>query len=152
MAQNTLGFVQVNDWGNPRVLSGKAREAFSGGQILGVSGVTAKVGSQTASYVTEDVELIICDDSENAVGVAMEQVVSGDIAAVSIDGLHLLRCAGSVFAGRLVKVVASQNGVENLGSQIIPASAEDASIAGNIFGRALTAGASGGYALIHIKP
>lgn len=152
MAQNTLGFVQVNDWGNPRVLSGKARETISGGQIVGVSGVTGIVGSNTASYVTEDVELIVCDDSENAVGVAMELATSGNVMAIAVDGLHLLRCAGSVFAGRLVKVVASQDAVANLGSQVIPANAQDASIAGNIFGRALTAGASGGYALIHIKP
>ena len=152
MAQNTLGFVQVNDWGNPRVLSGKARATISGGQIVGVSGTTAKVGSQTSSYVTEDVELYVSDDAENAVGVAMELATSGNVMAISIDGLHLLRCAGSVFAGRLVKAVASQNAVANLGSQVIPANAEDASMAGNIFGRALTAGASGGYALIHIKP
>lgn len=152
MAQNPNGFVQVNDFGNPRVIQGKARATISGGQIVGVSGTTAKVGSGFDSYVTNDVEVMICDDAENVVGVAMELNTSGNVIAVSVNGHHLLRCAGSVFAGRLVKVVASQNAVENLGSQVIPANAEDASIAGNVFGRAITAGASGGFALIHVKP
>ena len=152
MALNPNGFVQVNDFGNPRVINGKARATISGGQMVGVSGTTAKVGSGFDSYTTNDVEFFVCNDSENVVGVAMETNTSGNIIAVSVDGHHLLRCAGSVFAGRLVKVVASQDAVENLGSQVIPANAEDASIAGNIFGRALTAGASGGFALVHQKP
>ncbi len=150
MALNPNGFVQVNDFGNPRTINGAAIEIISGGQIVGVSGATAKVGSGTSSYVTSDVEFYICNDSENAVGVAMEDVASGGVFSVSVDGHHLLSCAGSVFAGRLVKAVDG-TGVENLGSQVVPANAEDASIAGNIGGRAFTAGASGGFAVVHIK-
>ena len=151
MVLNPNGFVQVNDFGNPRVINGAAREVISGGQIVGVSGVTAKVGSGLDSYVTADVEFYIADDSENTVGIAMESAVSGAVMAVSVDGHHLLSCIGSVFAGRLVKATDA-TGVENLGSQVVPASAEDSSMAGNIFGRALTAGASGGFVLIHVKP
>ena len=152
MAVNPNGFVQVNDFGNPRVIQGKARVTISGGQMVGVSGTTAKVGSGFDSYVTSDVEFYVANDAENVVGVAMETNTSGNIMAVSIDGHHLLNCGGSVFAGRLVKIIASIDSVTNLGSQVVPANAEDASIAGNIFGRALTAGASGGFALVHVKP
>lgn len=152
MAQNPNGFVQVNDFGNPRVIQGIARATISGGQIVGVSGTTAKVGSGFDSYTTNDIEFYVSDDAENVVGVAMETNTSGNIMAISTDGHHLLRCAGSVFAGRLVKAIASQNAIENLGSQAVPANAQDASIAGNIFGRAVTAGASGGFAIVHINP
>ena len=82
---------------------------------------------------------------------ALVATASGAIVSVATDGVVLASCAGSVFAGRLVKAVASSDAIENLGSQVIPASAEDSSIAGNIAGRAYTAGASGGFAVVHIK-
>jgi hypothetical protein len=152
MAVNPLGFVQVSDFGNPWVIQGIARETISGGQFVGVSGATGVVGSQLASYTIGDVEFVVLNDPENAVGVALETVTSGNALGVANNGQFLVRCAGSVFAGRLVKAESGLDAVTNLGSQVVPANAEDASIAGNIFGRAHTAGASGGFALVHIKP
>ena len=151
MAVNPLGFVQVNDFGNPKIIQGTAREAITAGQIVGVSGATGVVSSGTSSYDVGDVTFYKCDDSENAVGVAIAAASSGAEVGALIDGAALISCTGSVFAGRLVKA-GDATGVENLGSQAIPANAEDASIAGNIFGRAYTAGASGGFALIHVRP
>ena len=152
MAVNDLGFVQVSDFGNPRMLNGGAREVISGGYFVGVSGTTGVVTSGLSSFAANDVAFYICDDAECIVGIAMQNVDSGAQLAVATDVVALVRCAGSVFAGRLVKAVASAHAVENLGSRIVPANAEDASIAGDIAGRAYTAGASGGYALVHIKP
>ena len=152
MTVNPLGLVQSSDFGNPKVIQGEAMEIISGGQFVGVSGATGVVTSGLASYVNADVKFIICDDSENFVGLALEDVASGAPLGVTNDGLYLVACTGSVFAGRLVKAVASEDAVANLGSQVVPANAEDASIAGNNGGRALTAGASGGFALVHIKP
>ena len=151
MTVNPEGFVQLYDFGNPRINSGKARQTFTGGQFVGVSGATGVVTSGTSSFLNTDIEFIICDDSENFVGVAIQNNTSGNILSVAIDAGILAACTGSVFAGRLIKAVASEDAVANLGSQVVPANAEDASIAGNIGGRAYTAGASGGFALVHIK-
>ena len=150
MAVNPVGFVQVQDFGNPRVFQGKAKQIISGGQLVGASGANAVVSSGAASYVTNDVEFIVNDDAENFVGIAMQTTLSGQVCPVDIDSVALVRCAGSVLAGRLVKTVASSDAVETLGSTIIPADANDAASAGNIAGRALTAGASGGYALVYL--
>ncbi|MHA1690096.1 MAG: hypothetical protein ACTSU7_00530 [Candidatus Heimdallarchaeaceae archaeon] len=150
MAVNPLGVQQITDYGNPANLTGVARETISGGQIVGVSGATGKVSSGLSSFSSSDIEFCVCDDSENAVGIALNTVTSGNVLAVATNGVFILPCAGSVFAGRIVKAVASTDAVANLGSQAVPANAEDASIAGNIFGRALTAGASGGFAVVQI--
>ncbi|MCK5625131.1 hypothetical protein KAI04_04795 [Candidatus Pacearchaeota archaeon] len=151
MTVNPEGFIQVYDFGNPKVITGKARETISGGQFVGVSGATGVVTSGTSSFLNTDVEFYVCDDSENFVGVAIQTKTSGNMLPVAIDAGILAACTGSVFAGRLIKAVASEDAVANLGSQVVPADAQDASIAGNIAGRAFTAGASGGFALIHIK-
>ncbi len=76
---------------------------------------------------------------------------SGANLGVAVNGVFIVPCTGSVFAGRLIRAVADEDAVANLGSQVIPASAEDSSMAGNIAGRAYTAGASGGFAVIHFK-
>lgn len=152
MAVNPLGAVQAQDFGNPKVIDGKAREIISGGQLVGASGATGVVSSGLDSYVTTDVEFIVNDDSENFVGIALQTTESGQICPVAVDGLYLVRCAGSILSGRLVKTIADIDAVELLGSQAVPANDKDSGIAGNIAGRAITAGASGGFALIYIRP
>jgi len=151
MAVNPNGFVQANDFGNPRIMTGEAMEIISGGQYVGASGTTGVVTSGLSTYVNSDVKFYICDDPENVVGIATQTVASGAALGAAVDALILSACIGSVFAGRLVKCTDA-TGVENLGSTVVPADAEDASIAGNAAGRAYTAGASGGFALIHFKP
>ncbi len=151
MTVNPNGYVQVYDFGNPRILTGETMEAISGGQFVGVSGTTGVVSSGTDSFLNDDIKFIICDDSENFVGVAMQTKASGAKLAVAVDAALIVPCTGSVFAGRLIKAVASEDAVANLGSQVVPADAQDAGIAGNIAGRAYTAGASGGFCIAHIK-
>ena len=152
MAGNPNGFVQANDFGNPKVLTGTAREIISGGQFVGVSGATGVVSSGLSSYVNSDVAFYVATTAENVVGMAMNTVASGAALGVLVDGVVLAKCGGSVFAGYLLEKIAADDAVQNLGSQAIPASAEDASIAGKSIGRAYTAGASGGFALVRIKP
>jgi len=149
MTLNPLGLQQITDFGNPQVLTGEAIEAISGGQIVGVSGANSVVTSGTASYVNSDIKFFVATSAANAVGVALGKAESGAAVAVAVNGAFILPCAGSVNAGGIVKFSAS-DAVANLGSQAIPASAEDASIAGNIFGRALTNGTSGGFAIISL--
>jgi len=152
MAGNPIGFVQSNDFGNPKVLTGTAREVISGGQFVGVSGATGVVSSGLSSYASSDIAFYVADAAENVVGVALNTVASGADLGVAVDGVILAKCGGSVFAGYLLEKLAADDAVQNLGSQVIPASAEDSSIAGKTIGRAYTAGASGGFALVRIKP
>jgi len=152
MAGNPLGFVQSNDFGNPKVLTGVAREAITGGQFLGVSGATGVVSSGLSSYTNSDVAFYVADTAANVVGVALNSASSGANVSAAVDGVILAKCGGSVFAGYLLEKLAADDAVQNLGSQVVPANAQDASIAGKAIGRAYTAGASGGFALVRINP
>lgn len=148
MTVNPLGFVQVSDFGNSKIVTGVAREVISGGQFVSASGTTGVVSSGASSFLESDITFHICDDSESFVGVALETQASGARIAIAMDGMLIVPCTGSVFAGRIVKAVASEDAVANLGSTVVPANAQDASIAGNIAGRSITAGASGGFAVV----
>lgn len=138
----------AQDFGNPKILTGQARETISGGQLVGVSGATGVVSSGLNSYATSDIKFILNTAPENFVGVAIATVTSGQELGVLVEGVVLSRCVGSVFAGLLVKGLIDS--FSNVGSSIVPANAEDASMAGDIAGRAFTAGASGGFALIYV--
>lgn len=142
MTLNPNGFVQVNDFGNPKVLTGEAMEAISGGQIVGISGATGVVSSGTSSYANSDIKFIVSADDANAVGMAITTVASGAPLGVLVDGVVIASCAGTVAAGQVVQTIASTDAVTGLTS---------GSAAENVFGRAYTAGASGGFAVIHIK-
>lgn len=142
MVVNPNGFVQVNDFGNPKVLTGEASEDITSGQIVGVSGATGVVSSGTSSYANNDIKFIVSDDDANAIGMAITTAVSGAPLGVLIDGVVLASCGGTVAAGQVVQTIASSDSVTGLLS---------GSAAENTFGRAYTAGASGGFAVIHIK-
>ena len=142
MAVNPLGFVQVNDFGNPQVLTGEAMETISGGQLVAVSGTTGVVSSGTSSYANSDVKFIVSADAKATVGVAMNTVTSGLPLGVLVNGVVISSCGGAVTAGYLVESIASTDSVKNLAS---------GSNATSTSGRAYTAGASGGFALIHYK-
>ena len=146
---NPYGLVQVSDFGNPRSFTGVARETISGGQFVGASGATARVSSGADSLVSTDIGLIVAQGGSNFVGVALDTVTSGNLLSVAVDGIFITDVDGSVFAGYLVKH-AGGDAIQNLGSQAVPADAEGPGIAGNICGRALTEGASGGFAVVYM--
>ena len=150
MAVNPLGYVQLSDFGNPRTITGYAREVISGGQLVGVSGTTGVVSSGADSFVSSDIAFIVGQGGSNFTGIAMNTVVSGAAVSVAVDGMHILRCVGSVFAGMKVY----HNGADavlNLGSTAVPADGQSAAMAGLSIGRALTEGASGGFCVVLIK-
>jgi len=142
MAGNPNGFVQASDFGNPKVLTGETLEAISGGQFVGVSGTTGIVSSDLSSYENSDVKFYVADSKDNVVGMAMNTVGANANLGVAVEGVVLAKCGGSVFAGQLVEKVASDDAVQSLSS----------GSSTYAIGRAYTAGASGGFALIHINP
>lgn len=152
MTFNPLGAVWASDFGQPKVYTGTAREVISGGQIVGVSGAEGVVTSGLSSYVSSDVQFFVCTSAANAVGIALSTVASGANLAVACDGVFILACGGSVLAGQPVEVVPSTDTVQTLSSGAIPSALYVTGMVGNKFGRALTAGASGGFALVHINP
>ncbi len=142
---NPLGAVVLFDAGAPKIVSGKARaSAISGGVFVFGSTSTGVVGSQAASYATADI--LFAKDASGAQfnGIVMQTVGSNQPVAVATDGVFLLTCSAAVDAGSTVLCDGS-NAVEdqaaNVGSQH----------PSRTIGRALTAGASGGYAVIQIR-
>jgi len=137
---------QILDFGCPKVITGKARETISGGQFVFSSGVTGVVTSDTATFVSSDIMLALAADGVAFNGIALNTATSGGNVAFAVDGVFIVPCNGSVFGGYKVTAGAA-HGIQNVGSTVVPASAEDASMAGKSIGRALTQGASGGYAV-----
>jgi len=137
MTVNPNGAVQVGDFGNPSVLSGKAKEVISGGQFVFTSGATGVVGSGADTFATGDVQFATGASGANFVGIALETVASGALVPVAIDGLHIVHCVDTVNNGQ--DVVCNNDGVLA------------GVTAGQVIGKAITAGASGGFCVVQIK-
>ena len=150
MTFNPNGAVQIHDFGQPKVISGKARETISGGQLVFSSGATAVVGSGADSYAVGDIAFAVNASGAQFTGMALATVASGATLQVAVEGAFLMDCIGSVYAGEPIWTPGDDS-IENLGSLALPASAEDGGMAERKIGRALTAGASGGFALAYIS-
>jgi len=144
---NELGAVPIFDFGTPRVITAYAMEAISGGELVFASGATGVVSSGADSYVASDITVATGASGANFLGMALKNTESGAACPVASEGAFLVKCSGSVFGGLPVGVDGT-GGVANLGSLVVPANAEDAGMAGRKVGRAITAGASGLYALV----
>jgi len=142
---NPAGYVPLFDGGNPRIIGGKARNAvISGGVFVFASGATGVVSSGADSFATAD--LLFAGDASGGQfnGICVQTTeVSGNIA-VATRGVFLLACNGSVVPGTKVECDGN-NAVRSVG--LYAGSAFDGQ---RSIGRALTAGASGGYAVIDI--
>lgn len=140
MPFNPLGFQCPFDWGNAQIVGGMARAAISGGQLVVASGTTGVVSSGTSSFLTSDITWSVTTVSGlDCNGIACYNAGSNQPLAVAVNAVALLPCFAAVTAGRTVAA---------LGDDAVG----DSSTAAHIIGRALTAGASGGFALIHLKP
>ncbi|RLG00034.1 MAG: hypothetical protein DRN49_03505 [Thaumarchaeota archaeon] len=143
---NPAGYVPIFDGGNPRIIGGKVRnEIISGGVFVFASGATGVVSSGANSFTSSD--LLFSRDASGGQfnGICVQTTtVSGNIA-VATRGSFLLVCNGSVIPGTRVECDGN-NAVRSVGTYV--GSAFDGQRA---IGRALTAGASGGYALIDIN-
>lgn len=138
MVVNPNGAVQIGDFGAPKVLSGKAKEIISGGQYVFTSGATGVVSSGADSFATADITFAAAGSGAQFVGIALETVASGALLPVAVEGLFILDCSATVNNGEMV-VTDGDHAVEA------------GVTAGAVIGRAYTAGASGGFAVVHIK-
>lgn len=140
MAVNPAGFVPIFDGGNPRIIGGEAREAITAGHLVFSSGATGVVSSGANSFTTADIKFATGASGLQFNGIAVQAATSGNEVSVATRGSVLVRCYGTVTAAFPVKCE---------GTHAVADAAVDQG--GNIIGRAVTAGASGGYALIDIN-
>lgn len=151
MTINPYGAVQVHDFGAPKYVTAKARETVSGGCLVFFSGATAKVSSGADSFAEGDIE--VCSLASGAAfnGLAMNKGGSEAYITVATEGVFILPCHGSVFAGYHVECNGVSGTVAALGSHIVPVGTYGPTPASYVIGRAMTAGASGGFAVIHLR-
>lgn len=136
---NPYGAVWLEDFGAPRILSGKARAVISGGQLVVASGATGVVSSGLDSFVMSDIAFSVTAVSgADFTGVALKNVASGETLPVAIDGVFILNSRGTTTAG-----------------QVVAAAGDDAvvttTVAGHTAGRALTTAGSNTFAVVHIR-
>lgn len=139
MAVNPNGAVQLYDFGNPKVVSGRVKStAISGGQLVTVSGLGNIVSSGTDSFVTSDLTFVPEASGLSFVGVALNNAGSNSLLSVALEGVFILTAANGVSGGEPV--------CANGGDAVVRTAA-----AGFTIGRALTSAGSEGFCVVHIK-
>lgn len=136
MVHNTAGWVPVFNSVNTEIISGRAREAMSGGMFVIVSGAADVVSSGLNSFVPTT-DLLFCTGGSNTLftGILTQDVASGASCSVMTKGSAIVRAYGTVTAGTTV-VCEGTHAVAT------------ATTAGAIIGRALTSASSGGFCLV----
>ena len=104
MPANPNGYTALFDGGAPRIITGYAKEAVSGGWFLGASGAAGVVSSGADSFVTTDIELFHTLGSDVFVGIALHNAESGAPISAATRGTFLVEASGgtNVLAGTLV--------------------------------------------------
>lgn len=148
---NPLGAVALLDGENPRIFTASAVEAISGGQFVYTSGATAVVSSGTSSFVASDIQVAGTADATKFNGIALHNAASGAYVSVASRGSFILKCGGSVFGGTLVETIGDSIAVQTLTSGAVPGGLYAGVPGAKTIGRALTDGASGGFAIISIN-
>lgn len=135
---NPAGYVPVYDWGAPQIITGYAREAISGGDLVFISGTSDAVSSGANSFVPKT-DLLIADSASGLqfTGVAVNNAGSNTPVAVALNGVCIVRSNGTV-TGAYQQIVDGANAIH------------DGSTAGVVCGRALSTATSGGFALFHV--
>ena len=139
MAVNPLGFVEYNDFGNPRVVTGHAMEVISGGQFVSVSGASDGIGSGISSIASTDVKFFVSTTDTNVAGVATQNTASGTALGAVVDGMVIMRAGEDTTNGQVIMADAGADSVE-------PASAGS-----EVIGRAYSTGTSGNYVLVNLR-
>lgn len=136
---NDLGAVVVFDGANPRIITAKAREVISGGQLVTVSGASGDVGSQISSFASSDLKVVGAIDATLCNGIALNNAGSNELVSFATRGAYLCQAHGIVSGGALVGHNAS-GGVQNiLNTGSVPLT----TMGPTPIGRALTTSASG---------
>lgn len=143
---NPNGAVMVFDGGAPRSVSGKVfKTTISGGTFCFQSGATGVVGSGADSFVQADLKFMPNASGAQFNGIALGDAASGGEVTILTHGVFLLQCNGTVNGGEMV-LCDGENSVASVGGN-----AESGGLgAYYAIGRALSAGASGGFAVIQI--
>lgn len=145
MAFNPAGAVRIHDGGAPKIITGYAREALSGGQLAYSSGTTtAAVSSGLNSFVPTDILFAQAASGGEFNGVVITpNVGSNNPVAVALDGVFILTAAGNITPGNKIATDGG-NAVIQTGS----AAANLTSM--RHIGRALTGAGSEGYVIANI--
>lgn len=141
MAVNPAGFVPIFDFGNPKIVSGYAREVISGGQLVFVSGAADSVSSGANSFSTSDILFATGASGAQFNGVAIVTAGSNEVVSVLTQGAVIVRAGGDITSGYPV----AANGADDVVS--VAADGGD----NKIIGRALTSATSGNFVLVDIK-
>jgi hypothetical protein len=134
MVLNPLGAVRVYDFGNPKVITGYARETISGGQFVIGSSVAGVVTSGLDSFTTSDITFVTGGSALAVNGIALNTATSGNLISVAVDGAFIVTAAGTILPGYTV----AANGDDAI---------VQASTAGTTVGRAITDAGSEGFCL-----
>lgn len=149
---NPSGTVVIFDFGIPHIIPGYVRnERISGGVFVFGSTATGVVGPAPNQFSTGS--LLFSRDASGGQfnGINMFDAGVSGTCSVAVGGIFILQCNGSVFGGAPV-LCDGNNSVNNLGSRVVPDAATNWGPAGVKIGRAITDGASGGFAVIHLNP
>ena len=143
---NPNGAVMLFDGGAPKGVSGRAfKTVISGGTFCFASGATGVVDSGTSSFVQADLKFEPNASGAQFNGIALNDAASGAEVTILTHGVFLLQCNATVYGGEMV-LCDGENAVASVGGN-----AESGGLgAYYAIGRALTAGASGGFAVIQI--
>ncbi len=142
---NPAGMVPIFDNAAPKIIGGLAKATtISGGVFVFGSTATGVVSSGTNSFATSDITFAKDASGVQFNGIVVQTAGSNQPVAVATDGFFLLVCNGSVFGGETVIC----DGNNSVWGQKFNIGSEDPS---KTIGRAVTGGASGGYAVVHIN-
>lgn len=151
MAVNTVGYVAPVDGANPRIITGVAWEAISGGQLVFFSGAADAVSSGLTSFATSDLGVATGASGAKFNGVALQNAASGATVAVVTAGTVIVRAGGTIVGG--------QNVAANGADDVIPLASVSGSNVPTMVtaavlakcGRAITNATSGNFALIQLQ-
>lgn len=138
MTVNPNGFICPYDGGVPRTITGKAIAGILPGYHVAWSGAADPVDSGLESFASEDILIHATCSGTQQGGVAIGSAASGGMVSVATRGVII-----STSAGCTNSTIVSSNGAH----AVIDLPNGSVSMA---FGRAITSGTSGGYALVHI--
>ena len=152
--RNPLGAVILGDGGTPRTLTVLAATNISGGYWVVGSGLTATVGSQSASFANSDIVGQAASANtvlgSNCLGIAVDDIASGTRGAVLQRGWVLLPAGsatllGSVYTGCPVMARGYGN--------VIGSATAGGVTDGGIVGRAITtsSGQAESYSIVSLN-
>ena len=140
MVANPAGYQIIYDGGCPNIISGKAREAVSGGWLVAASGGVVSSGANSFNPQTD--LLFAQADVTNFTGVVLAKAGSNETISVATKGAFLITCANTTSAGQPV-VCNGANAVVTISTGSLAATQYP-------IGRSLTVAGSEGYALVEI--